>query len=133
MFCCSGSTFNDIKWLQERHDWPGLKAVVMVESEREIGDRIERETRFYLTSLALMACMLGPIVRSHWAIENSLHWVLDMVFRDDECPGANRSCACQLLYHQAHGTEPDPTGSRQGFVEAQAEDRGVGMTTSSPA
>src|ERR1700757_2857070 len=64
---------------------PGLKAVVVVESERDTGDKIERETRFYLTSLALMACMLGPIVRSHWAIENSLHWILDMVFRDDEC------------------------------------------------
>jgi len=79
------TVIHDIGWLQKRHDWPGLKAVVMVESARETGDKIERETRFYLTSLALMACMLGPIVRSHWAIENSLHWVLDMVFRDDEC------------------------------------------------
>ena len=33
----------------------------------------------------MLAVLLGPIVRSHWAIENSLHWVLDMVFRDDEC------------------------------------------------
>ena len=79
------TVIHDIGWLQKRHDWPGLKAVVMVESARETGDKIERETRFYLTSLALMACMLGPIVRSHWAIENSLHWILDMVFRDDEC------------------------------------------------
>ncbi len=79
------TVIHDIGWLQERHNWPGLKAVVVVESERETGDKIERETRFYLTSLALMACMLGPIVRSHWAIENSLHWILDMVFRDDEC------------------------------------------------
>ena len=78
------TVIHDIGWLQERHDWPGLKAVVVVECERETGDKIERETRFYLTSLALMACMLGPIVRSHWAIENSLHWVLDMVFRDDQ-------------------------------------------------
>ena len=78
------TVIHDIGWLQKRHDWPGLKAVVVVESERETGDKIERETRFYLTSLALMACMMGPIVRSPWAIENSLHWVLDMVFRDDE-------------------------------------------------
>ena len=79
------TVIHDIDWLQERHDWPGLKAVVVVESERQTGDKIERETRFYLTSLALMACMLGPVVRSHWAIENNLHWILDMVFRDDEC------------------------------------------------
>jgi predicted transposase YbfD/YdcC len=78
------TVFHDAEWLRQRHEWPGLKAVVMVESEREIGDKIERETRFYLTSLILVASMLAPIVRSHWAIENSLHWVLDMVFRDDE-------------------------------------------------
>ena len=76
---------HDIEWLKERHDWPGLNGVVMVESAREIGDKIERETRFYITSLAWLACQLGPVVRSHWAIENSLHWVMDMIFRDDEC------------------------------------------------
>src|SRR6267142_438322 len=48
-------------------------------------DKIERETRFYIASLLLLAGLLGPIIRSHWAIENSLHWVMDMVFRDDEC------------------------------------------------
>ena len=56
----------------------------MVESSREINGKIERETRYYVTSLVMMAALLGPIVRSHWAIENSLHWVMDMVFRDDE-------------------------------------------------
>jgi predicted transposase YbfD/YdcC len=79
------TVIHDVAWLQERHNWPGLKAVVMVESTREIGDKIERETRFYITSLILLASLLGPIVRSHWAIENGLHWVMDMVFRDDEC------------------------------------------------
>ena len=47
--------------------------------------KIEQETRFYITSLVLLAHLLGPIIRSHWAIENSLHWVMDMIFRDDEC------------------------------------------------
>lgn len=79
------TAIHDVVWLQERHDWPGLKSVVMVETTREIGDRIERETRFYITSLVLLAHALGPIIRSHWAIENSLHWVMDMIFRDDEC------------------------------------------------
>jgi predicted transposase YbfD/YdcC len=64
---------HDVAWLQERHDWPGLKAVVIVESTRETGDTIERETRFYITSLVLLAILLGPIVRSHWAIESVLH------------------------------------------------------------
>ena len=79
------TVIHDVAWLQERHDWPGLNAVVMVESVREIGDKTERETRFYITSLVLLANLLGPIIRSHWTIENSLHWVMDMIFRDDDC------------------------------------------------
>jgi predicted transposase YbfD/YdcC len=79
------TVIHDVAWLQQRHAWPGLKAIVVVESSRETGDKIERETRFYITSLVLLAILLGPIVRSHWAIENSLHWVMDMIFRDDEC------------------------------------------------
>jgi predicted transposase YbfD/YdcC len=79
------TVIHDVAWLQERHNWPGLKGVVVVESSRELGGKIERETRFYITSLLLLANLLGPIVRAHWAIENSLHWVMDMIFRDDEC------------------------------------------------
>lgn len=76
---------HDVAWLQERHDWPGLKGLIIVESVREIGPREERETRYYLTSSTGRAERLGPLVRGHWAIENSLHWVMDMTFRDDEC------------------------------------------------
>lgn len=79
------TAIHDVAWLQERHHWPGLKGIVMVESAREIGQKVERETRFYITSLGLLANLLGPIIRSHWAVENSLHWVMDMIFRDDEC------------------------------------------------
>src|SRR6478735_5881130 len=79
------TVIHDVGWLQERHAWPGLKAVVVVDSSREINGKAEHETRFYLTSLTMIAALLGPVVRSHWAIENSLHWVMDMVFRDDEC------------------------------------------------
>ena len=75
----------DVAWLQERHNWPGLKGIVMLESIREFDGKTECETRFYITSLVLLAAQLGPIIRSHWAVENSLHWVMDMVFRDDEC------------------------------------------------
>jgi hypothetical protein len=57
----------------------------MVGSTRETGDKIVRETRHYVTLLVLMSILLGPIVRSHWAIEKRLHWVMDITFRDDEC------------------------------------------------
>jgi predicted transposase YbfD/YdcC len=79
------TVIHDVAWLQERHDWPGLKGVVMVESIREFKDRTETETRFFITSLTLPAKEMGAIVRHHWAVENALHWVMDMVFRDDEC------------------------------------------------
>ena len=79
------TVIHDVAWLQERHLWPGLKGVVIVDSRRELGDKIEHETRFYITSLSLPASQMGPLVRDHWAVENSLHWVMDMVFRDDEC------------------------------------------------
>src|SRR6202035_1316314 len=49
------TAFHDVPWLQERHDWPGLKGLVMVESTRETGDKVERETRFYITSLVWLA------------------------------------------------------------------------------
>ena len=78
------TVIHDVAWL-DHHKWPGLKRIVIVDSEREINGRIETETRLYITSLVLLAHALGPIIRSHWAVENSLHWVMDMVFRDDEC------------------------------------------------
>ncbi len=74
-----------IDWLKKRHDWIGLKSIVMVESIREIvGGKTEQETRFYISSLAGDAVRQGDAIRSHWAVE-SHHWVMDMVFRDDEC------------------------------------------------
>jgi predicted transposase YbfD/YdcC len=79
------TVIHDVKWLRERHDWPGLKAVAIVESTRETKGKIEHETRYYITSLVMLAHLLGPAIRDHWSIENSLHWVMDMVFRDDEC------------------------------------------------
>lgn len=98
------TVIHDVAWLQERHNWPGMNSVVMVESTREIGDKIETETRFYITSLVLVAALVGPIIRSHWAIENSLHWVMDMVFRDDECRVRTENAPANFttLKHMAH-------------------------------
>jgi predicted transposase YbfD/YdcC len=79
------TVIHDVAWLRQRHNWPSLNAVVIVESTRETGEKIEHETRFYITSLVMQAILLGPVIRGHWAIENSLHWVMDMVFRDDDC------------------------------------------------
>jgi predicted transposase YbfD/YdcC len=98
------TVIRDVAWLRERHDWPGLNAIVMVESTRETSGKVERETRFHITSLMLLVHLLGPIVRSHWAIENSPHWVMDMVFRDDECRVRTNNAPANFtaIKHMAH-------------------------------
>ena len=81
----SVTALDQIDWLKKRHDWAGLKSIVMVESVREIiGGKTERETRYYISSLAADAVQQGDAIRSHWGVE-AHHWVMDMVFRDDEC------------------------------------------------
>jgi predicted transposase YbfD/YdcC len=79
------TAIGDPGWLQNRHGWSGLRGVVMVESTREFVDGTsESETRYYITSLWPDAGVLAEAVRGHWGVE-SHHWVMDMVFRDDEC------------------------------------------------
>ena len=97
------TVFHNIGWLQERHDWPGLKAVVMVESERQSDAKVERETRFYITSSTDKADKLGDVVRRHWAVE-SMHWLMDCLFRDDECRVRTEHAPANFttIKHMAH-------------------------------
>lgn len=65
-------------------EWPGLKSVTMVVSTREImGQKATTERRYYLSSLEADAETIGHAIREHWGIENKLHWVLDVNFRED--------------------------------------------------
>lgn len=77
-------TTSDIDWLSWKTQWEGLKSIGMVESERQIGDEISKEKRYFITSLEGNAKSFGKAVRNHWGIENSLHWTLDIGFREDE-------------------------------------------------
>lgn len=74
---------HDTAWLKGRHDWPKLAAVALVEASVEDGGVISQSRRYYLSSRPLDAGAFGAVVRGHWGIENSLHWVLDAVFGDD--------------------------------------------------
>ena len=64
--------------------WPNLKSVVCIESTRRIGDTVSVEARHYLSSLPADATALSAAIRSHWSIENRLHWVLDVTFHEDD-------------------------------------------------
>ena len=75
---------DDLDWLVDRTRWPGLRSVLRVDNERTLGDRTTHETRFFVSSLPPDAAHLARVVRRHWAIENSLHWVLDVAMRQDQ-------------------------------------------------
>lgn len=77
-------TTDQVEDFAQWRQWPGLRLFGMVESERRIGDQVSLERRYYISTLANDAQRFGHAVRTHWSIENSLHWVLDMVFREDE-------------------------------------------------
>jgi predicted transposase YbfD/YdcC len=63
--------------------WADVGAVVRVTRERQAGDKYSCETQYYLTSLSETAATLATLIRGHWGIENGLHWVLDVAFRED--------------------------------------------------
>ena len=73
-----------LAWVQEEHHWPGLQALGRIESERRwpTGE-VEQQTRYYVLSAPLSATAFQQAVRSHWGIENQVHWVLDRVFHED--------------------------------------------------
>ena len=75
---------HDIGWLQERHEWPGLEAVGIIKAVHEAGGRTTAETRHFIMSRKMTPDELLKAVRSHWAIENRLHWVLDVQMREDD-------------------------------------------------
>ncbi len=76
----------EIDWLEEKAEWANLQSVIMVEAKREvIGGEKTVERRYFISSLAANAAEALRCVRGHWAIENELHWCLDIGFREDDC------------------------------------------------
>jgi predicted transposase YbfD/YdcC len=78
-------TVSDIDWLCGKENWKGIKTIGMAEYERHEGNKeISIGVRYYISSLGSDAEQFGNAVRTHWGIENSVHWILDAAFREDE-------------------------------------------------
>lgn len=82
-----------LDYLEDRASWKDLNALVRVRSTRTIGQKTSVEERFYLTSMTQDAPAILQATRLHWGIENGLHWVLDVVFKDDASKVKDRNSA----------------------------------------
>lgn len=77
------SVLTNLNLLDEKQHWTSLNAVIRIESSREIGSKKTTETRYYISSLNKTAKEFNQLIRSHWQIENNLHWQLDVTFCED--------------------------------------------------
>ena len=79
--------------------WPGRRTVLTVESIRSLNSahtRVGSEIRYFLSSCPDSPAVLGQAIRSHWTVENALHWVLDVTFREDDSRVRDRTAARNL-------------------------------------
>jgi predicted transposase YbfD/YdcC len=78
-------TTGQVEWLRQRHDWPGLQSIAVVDRRRQIGQEVTTERRYFISSLpGHTAQRIGQAVRNHWSVENGLHWSLDLCFAEDQ-------------------------------------------------
>ena len=89
----------DAASLEALSGWPGLRTVLAVESIRSVNSaptKVESEIRYVLSICPDDPAVLGKAIRSHWAVENALHWVLDVTFREDDSRVRDRTAARNL-------------------------------------
>lgn len=90
---------SDIGTLKTQHArWEKLHSIIMIESVREIKEKVSSEIRYFISSLPANAELIGVSARSHWGIENKVHWILDVVFHEDLCRSREGNVAENLAY-----------------------------------
>jgi predicted transposase YbfD/YdcC len=106
---------SQIDGLGAQASWPKLPSIGLVESRRDLGDTVQVDTRYFLTSLPAQGPQFAHAVRQHWGIENALHWVLDVSCAEDACRMRKDQGAqtCAVLRHIAlHLLQREPHHKR---------------------
>jgi predicted transposase YbfD/YdcC len=83
--CWTTSEASYLDYIAQLSEWKGLQSITMVKSVRQIGSERSTKVRYFISSLESNARLMLHAVRTHWEIENKVHWVLDLVFREDDC------------------------------------------------
>jgi predicted transposase YbfD/YdcC len=83
--CWSTSDPEYLNYIATLAEWQGLQSIAMIQAERQLGDQRTVTRRYFISSLKSDAELLLQAVRGHWGIENKVHWVLDIAFREDDC------------------------------------------------
>lgn len=116
---------DNIDWLQGRHPhWPGLKSIIAVTATRELKDKTETETRYFISSLdGSDPARLGRAVRAHWSVENNLHWVLDVAFDEDSnrTRSGNSAANLAIVRHIALNLIKGESASKVGVKTKRAK------------
>jgi predicted transposase YbfD/YdcC len=90
------TVFDQLECLDKPQQWKGLRCFVVLESKRTIGNKTTREQRLYISSLVPDAERISQAIRSHWTVENRLHWVMDVSFNDDQMRARTKAAAHNL-------------------------------------
>jgi predicted transposase YbfD/YdcC len=88
--------FDQLHCLDKPMQWKGLRCFAVIESERATGGKITCERRLYISSLPPDAHRIAHAVRSHWSVENRLHWTMDVAFNDDQMRARTKAAAHNL-------------------------------------
>lgn len=92
----SCKVIHQLNWIDEKENWSGLKSIIKITSERIINDSHTTQDRYYISSLQDDAAYFNQAIRSHWGIENQLHWQLDVGFGEDYNTTRNKQAAQNL-------------------------------------
>ena len=82
-----------LDWLDCRAEWRDLRTLIEITTRREVKGKVSTERRYYISSLAMTAEKAMRIIRSHWGIENHLHWAMDVTFKEDDCTVSSGNAA----------------------------------------